>query len=262
MSLCRRLARHPARIGAGCCVLLLAGTLKLWFSSAGAVDLRRLLAPTARLAGIYTSTPFTFDPQLGYVNHQLQVIIAPVCSGFNFMLIVLCMVSFQGLFTLNRSPLLWKWLLTTPLLAYGYTVVVNTIRIILSIWLFEHRVTFGWFTPERIHRLSGILVYYLMLLLLFAGVNAALKKYRNAGQTHFSLFLALFPLFWYTGITLAVPLLHRNSYTPAFWEHSASILCVCCVLTVAFTLAGRLRQTYRSPGKSKTSHGQTIDPDS
>ncbi|WP_028580468.1 exosortase K [Desulfogranum japonicum] len=260
MNLYRQITQHPARIWAGCCVLLFALILKLWFSSATPAQLCWLLGPIAKLIQLYTSVQFTFDPHLGYVNQQLQIIIAPVCCGLNFMLIVLCMVAFQGIITLNSSQL-WKWLLVTPLLAYTYTILVNSVRIILAIWLFKHHMEAGWLTPERVHRLSGILIYYLMLLFLYNATTILLEKIEQSAQTCSSQVLALFPFFWYAGMTLVIPLLNRNSYTLRYWEHSASILCMCIVLTTAYSLSRKLWQSYRSSGKHTNSHGQTPDLD-
>ncbi len=223
---------HPPRLAAGCLVLFLAFSLKLWARTATAADLQWILGPLARLTSLWTGIRFTFDPLLGYISSEAQVLIAPACSGLNFMLIVLCMTAFQGILRLSRPQTLWYWTAATPLMAYGCTLLVNTIRILLALQLFAHGIAGGWFTLERVHRLSGILIYYLALMVLYAGTNRLLGKMESAKQTRPIPFLAHSPFFWYAGSTLVIPLLHRPTYDLTFWEHSLSILCGCALLTL------------------------------
>ena len=66
-------------IGAAFCI-----GLKLYYRSVDSCGLMWILTPTARWAGILGGYAFENLPHTGYVNHDLQFIIAKSCSGVQF----------------------------------------------------------------------------------------------------------------------------------------------------------------------------------
>lgn len=63
--------------------------IKLFYSRAGSDMLIWILAPTARWAGFLGGLAFTYEPRVGYVNRSIHFIIAPSCSGLQFMSVLI-----------------------------------------------------------------------------------------------------------------------------------------------------------------------------
>lgn len=61
--------------------------IKLFYSKASVPDLKWILAPTSLWVRILSGIPFDYEPGSGYVSHSFRFIIAPSCSGVQFMLI-------------------------------------------------------------------------------------------------------------------------------------------------------------------------------
>lgn len=75
-------------------VLLILG-MKHLYSRADCDSLRWILGPTARWVEALSGIPFTYEPGMGYVNHGLRYLIAPSCSGVQFMIITAAMLIFS-----------------------------------------------------------------------------------------------------------------------------------------------------------------------
>lgn len=67
-------------------MLIILG-IKLFYSKASIPDLKWILAPTSLWVRILSGIPFDYEPGSGYVSHSFRFIIAPSCSGVQFMLI-------------------------------------------------------------------------------------------------------------------------------------------------------------------------------
>ena len=67
-------------------MLIILG-IKLFYSKASVPDLKWILAPTSLWVRILSGIPFDYEPGSGYVSHSFRFIIAPSCSGVQFMLI-------------------------------------------------------------------------------------------------------------------------------------------------------------------------------
>lgn len=78
----------------GCGFLILFG-MKYFYSTADCEGLRWILGPTARWVETLCGIPFVYEPGMGYANHGLRFLIAPSCSGFQFMLITAAMLIFS-----------------------------------------------------------------------------------------------------------------------------------------------------------------------
>ena len=136
--------------------LLIAYGLKYHYSHAGSDDLIWMLRLTAFLVESISNIHFEREINTGFVSYDRQVIIAPSCAGINFMIIVFCLSAFSGLDKMKGSRDKHLWLGISLVFAYFYTLLVNTIRIIISIYSYETGLLQSLLSAESIHRLEGI----------------------------------------------------------------------------------------------------------
>lgn len=145
--------------------------LKFWYAKTTSEDVLFLLKPIAKLVNIITGSEAVFQSEIGYVNENLNIIINKSCSGFNFLMIVFLMLSFllhkffkPGYFQFLISPVVLVF-------SYGFTIVVNVSRILLSV------VVNRFVKPGGlIHQFEGTFVYMSFLMLLYLGVDYLLKQ--------------------------------------------------------------------------------------
>ena len=205
--------------------LALLAVAKYYYSKAGSDDLLWLLSPTARLVTILSGIDFTYIPGTGYVNHAYQFIIAGSCSGFQFMTIASAMLFFSFLPRMETRTKGAVWLGAAVMLSYIYTVFINSWRILVSVRLplyLRKRgffYAFGtWLTPERLHTVIGIFIYFSSLL------SWAI------------------PFFWYFAVVLGIPFLNQawRRDLQAFAGYVLLMLLVCLPILLLFILAGRI----------------------
>ena len=235
--------------------LLVLVSMKLFYSGAGCDQLKWLLAPTAKWVEVLSGLSFYYGPGAGCVNHGLRISIAPSCSGFRFMTIVFAMLYFSFLhrtgrpdrngaksFFGNLKNYLQKgcWLLTSLLLSCVLTVLVNGLRIIAALYLpdFLGRtdLPLAFLTPDRLHTLIGILVYFMALLAIYR--LAAYFFGDKALSPVSALAKCLPPLFWYFFFTLGIPFLGRayERKGTEFAEYALLILFGCGILLLPHLL--------------------------
>lgn len=236
--------------------IVIAFTLKYYYSKAEAEALDWILAPTVRWVQVLCGITFEKQQGVGYVNHEYQFIIAPVCAGMNFMVIAFSTLIFSFIHRMKtwKSRLLWMG--SCLFLVYLYTILVNSLRIIPSVFLPQMDIYSGWITPERIHVIEGTVVYFASLLLLYYVVDEILKciapvneKSRNTvesntrkahtGKASISiLYRYSIPVLLYFAITLGIPFINgafRNNRAD-FLEHAALVAAVCVVVIVLLGL--------------------------
>ncbi len=218
--------------------LAAALALKAHYSGAHAENLLWILGPVAFFVEILTGCRFYFDPANGYVSHALGVVIAPACAGVNFMIAMFCLVYFSGIFKFTRTRENLLWLAGSAGISYLSAIIANTARIDLSIIMITHNIHLGWLTPLRVHRITGILIYFFFLNLVyhiirknyvnifrFLQSRQSADLFRTKTRADVSEVRWIWPFFWYWGITLGVPLINgapiRN---PAgFVEHGLTV---------------------------------------
>jgi exosortase K len=130
---------------------------------ASAEDLGWLLAPTAKCVSVLTDSHFVREAGVGYIDRSLTFEIAPVCAGVHFMLAAILALAVGW----RRHMQTWRAMATrmvgVVLLAYGATIVVNTLRIVTAVAMHAHDLSGG-----ELHRLEGVLVYLGGLCALYA----------------------------------------------------------------------------------------------
>jgi len=252
--------RHAFAVGA----LALAGLLKYHYSHASAEGLRWILAPTTWLTSLFVSGEFAFQAGQGYLSREQSVLISPACAGVNFLIVVLLslVLGFSGHFSSLRQRA--RWCAASLVLAYLATLLVNALRIGLSIGLSHLATRVTGLTFQSIHRLLGIFIYLAGLLSLCLTVQVWLSS-RRASSRHCSLApgnarrsfargrgALLLPLGCYVAVTLLVPLLGGAANKPEFWSHAAPVsVLVVAAAALLFAARGRTwddgRHEFRSP---------------
>lgn len=222
--------------------------LKIFYSNAGSEELFWILAPTTKWVSILTGIPFHYDPGEGYVNHQLLYVIAPSCSGVQFMMITTAMLifSFVRFMPSFRSGLYWT--LGSLLASYVLTIPINALRIILLFYLPDFFEVQGYYnhiiTPERLHTGVGVVVYFTALLVIY---RLALRLCNRISGTASQTPLwgkCLLPAFWYFAIVLGLPFLN-NAYgknPEGFSEYTLLIIIICAAILAFFGLLSRIRR--------------------
>jgi exosortase K len=219
-------------------VALIAFGLKRHYSDARADDLWWILSPTAQAVQLTTGVAFTLVPGEGYFSAERLFLIEKACAGINFMIAAFALVAFALLHRV-RSAREGAGVVGVSLVAsYSAAVIVNTVRIVIALWLADHPVTLSTLTAADVHRLEGIIVYFGGLVLLYEVVR------RVDGGGFRSLAL---PLACYYAITLVVPVVNGAAMTRAFLAHALVVLLVPPVL---IALVCAVHQTACSLGRT------------
>ena len=234
-------------------VLLIACGIKYHYSKAGSDALIWILAPTAGLVEKISRIPFEYEALTGFVNSAQRIIIAPSCAGVNFLIIAFCMATFCGLHRFRQPEHKLFWLMISAINAYALTLVVNTLRIILSIHMYRVDIYGAWITPLRVHRLAGIVIYFFFLCLFYMIMNKGLRRLllknntKQTGDTRSGPSrsahlrwpsITMTPLIWYALITLGVPLVNAAylGNSARFAEHLGMVISGCAIVIAAIFL--------------------------
>lgn len=239
--------------------LLLIFGMKYFYSNADSDDLFWILAPTTKWVSILSGIPFEYESGIGYVNHSLRYIIAPSCSGVQFMIIVMAMLIFSFTHRLGASchatqctfsdkekrciTSNWRrclgWIATSILSSYLFTIFVNGLRIIVAIYLplylSETGIYGSFLTPGSLHTMIGTAVYFIALLTLYRLLDSVTGSISDAGSFKRKF---LPPVFWYFFIVLGIPLLNRanRANREQFTEYAMLITCVCAAILLIYIL--------------------------
>ena len=146
---------------------LIAWGLKRHYSDARVDDLWWILRPTARLVSATTGAPFAMQPGEGYFSRERLFLIEKSCAGINFMIAAFGMLVVAQCHRV-RSGLTATCVLGASLVAsYAAAVFVNTVRIAIAMWLAAHPGALPTLSAADAHRLEGITVYFVGLVLLY-----------------------------------------------------------------------------------------------
>jgi exosortase K len=224
--------------------------LKYQYSRATCDDLLWILRPTASLVEWLSGVSFIHDPLAGFINIRRGIAIAPACSGVNFLLIAYCMSFFSFAHRYDTAKKRLRWFAVTLSSSYFLTIAVNSLRICVSIESITRGLHFGWLTPERIHRIEGVMVYFLFLSLFYHAMKGITGWHdvvkddptRRERRLKKGLFFDMSPLLWYLLVALAVPVLTGNYRDQGgrFIEHGAVILVSCTVALLLLNTIFRL----------------------
>lgn len=239
--------------------------LKFYYSIAAANDLRWMLGPIARLVGLLAGIQFQWDSHAGFVSHAREVVIAPACAGINFLIICFSTLYFTFLARLNGAAAKCRWFCICVAAAYLITLCSNTVRILLSLYLYGAAIYGGWVTPERVHCLAGTVIYVSILLVTFLAAERFLGRSRqpevhdSVTENHGGYFPTVYYLFpipfiWYLLITVFAPLLNGalSMSDSRFVEHAALVLSIClCISALPVSIAAILKKRVDIASKTK-----------
>jgi exosortase K len=213
-------------------VLLCAFTLKLYYSTASADQLRWILAPTTVLVEMVSGSAFAFESHAGYISTDHRFLIAPSCAGVNFLITAFLMLSIRKLWSDRSRLLAWTFIPTAFLLAYGVTLFANAARISIALQMQRLPAEIGGLNHDQLHRFEGIFIYFGFLLMLFV-----ISERMSSGTTLNRLQQSCFPLFVYYITALGMPLAN-GAYRQGgdFWKHSLFVLLI--PLLLLLPLAG------------------------
>jgi exosortase K len=219
---------------------LLAAGLKVAYSRGGPDDLRWMTGPTQALVGIASGIDFTFETGYGYVNLAHRLVIAKSCTGVNYLLAVLGLLTFTVVPSVSSPRTKLLAVAGLAACAYAVTVVVNALRIAVGVALHEGGFAWGWLSAGRVHRLAGIILYFVSLVGVHAVARHALRRGQGAAEAVSPLWMI--PLLWYGLVALAVPFVNGAfaARPLLFVEHCAWVVVVTLLVSACFTYrAGR-----------------------
>jgi exosortase K len=235
-------------------VLLGALTLKLYYSTASADQLRWILAPTTFLVELIGGTRFEFESHAGYISSDRSFLIAVSCAGVNFLITSFLMLSLRKLWRDRSLNLPWKFIPATALLSYLATLVANTVRISTALQLRRIPLEISWLDRNQLHRFEGIFIYFGFLLLLFMVSERMSSKTASGLPGYPRVDTGLFrkyslPLLIYYATTLGIPLAngaYRGGIAATdFWQHFVFVLLTPLLLILPLATFRFLRDCLR-----------------
>lgn len=232
--------------------------MKIFYRTADCGALLWILAPTTWWVQLLSGIPFEWLAHVGYVSHEYQFVIAASCSGVRFLMIAFVMLVCSFTHQMDSWGKKLSWLGFCAVFSYIATVLVNGIRITLSIYLpimLGKDVLPMWLTAERLHTMIGTVIYFSMLIGIYwlvwsvcrpADTCAGTKDgniREAAGRT--KRFAA--PVFWYFVMVLGIPFLgrlYRNDWA-GFWPYALLVSGICILLVLMFMLLGSVVRSIR-----------------
>ena len=238
------------KVGVLTVVALAAFGLKRHYADATTDALAWMLAPTAHLVALVTDVAFAAVPGEGYFSAERMFLIEKACAGVNFMIAAFAMVAFALLHRVRSLHEGAAVVIVSLAASYVAAVFVNTVRIVIAMWLAAQPMLWTSLTAAEIHRLEGIAVYFGGLLLLYA-----LVRWVDSGRPSFRYAL---PLGCYYAVTLGVPLVNGAKVGQAFLAHAAIVLLVPPVLVLVVCTVWRLLSRYprRSVSAGSSPHAR------
>ena len=222
--------------------LLIAITVKYFYSTASVNQLRWILAPVTLAVGLISGRQFAFEPYAGYIDSNHTFVIAASCAGVNFLITSFLMLALGKLWRDRSQNIKWRFLPIAGAVAYVATLVANTVRITTAMQLRGMAVGSS-LTAGQLHRLEGVFVYFGFLLLLYLLSEGANTKLPDQTATLDVatrkawlpiLRRSVFPLAIYYATTLGLPLVNGAFRQTAFWEHSIFVLATPLLVVIPF----------------------------
>jgi len=224
--------------------------LKYHYSTAAAAGIDWILAPTAKLMACLGLANPLWESGVGYVDFPRGIIVAPACAGVNFMIMAFGLTAFCGLYELRKFTHQAAWLLPALAAAYGLALLVNTVRIAVSISLYQADIYSGWITVERVHRLTGVALYFTVLWVYFLGLRrmiACASRCFDRGEGQWGFHLPdWLPSGWYLLVAVGVPLANHawKRGLPTFVEHCVTVLLAALALCALGKVIGRMTKVF------------------
>jgi exosortase K len=214
-------SRTAADVAFGTLALLLGLGVKAFYSGAGASAYAVVLAPSCWLAAHLGGIDLVAEEGAGFISRAHRMVVGPACAGVNFFVVAFLAVY---LTLLRCRPMTGvgaraRGLMIAAAVAYGATILVNGLRIILAAHLFQLGGV-GWLTPERLHRIAGVVIYCAAVVTL---CRAVAPERRSPS----------IPIACYLGVAIGVPLLNGAGRSRLFVEHALVVTAVSLLVLAA-----------------------------
>lgn len=174
------LARRRWQLAALAIAAVVVIAAKQYYRGASAGELTWILAPTAALVSLCTGGSFVYEAGVGWVDLGAMYVIEPGCAGVNFAIAAFFALTLGWLGRMTSGRALIGWLTAAMSIAYGATLIINTLRLTLAIALHTKAIDLGGLPAADVHRAEGILVYLGGLCALYALARMIAAK----GQHH------------------------------------------------------------------------------
>jgi exosortase K len=162
--------------------MVIAWSMKRHYADARVDDLGWILSPTARLVSVMTRATFALQPGEGYFSRDHLFLIEKSCAGINFMVAGFGMLTVALLDRVRNGMSMARVLGVTLLASYSAAVLVNAVRIAIAMWLAAHPIALSAFSAADVHRLEGITVYFVGLVVLHELVRGLDRTAVPAGR--------------------------------------------------------------------------------
>ena len=200
-------------------VIAAAALLKLFYSTANVNELRWVLAPTSFCVELVTGETFRFESYAGYMSSDHRFLIAASCAGVNFLITAFLMLGLRALLSDRSRALSWRFIPLDAALAYIVTIIVNTLRICVALWLRQLPDDIRSLSGSQLHRVEGIIIYFGFLLVLFV----LTEQNGSEKAPGFQRKIGFAPAVYYS-MTLIIPLLNGGYHYRGFFEHFIFVL--------------------------------------
>lgn len=229
------LCRHGSSLLAAALVACIVVALKLVYNQADSHVLQWILLPTASLVAFFTNMEFIFEQGVGYLCFASGVAIAPSCSGFNYLIICFCSGAFHGICYLDSLKGKLAWICLILLCSCLFTILVNSMRVLLSMELYLLDIYGGPITKARVHRIIGVSIFFPALCLYNSWLSCTLGAIRNRNRVKVHQQPGweikkpvLWPLLCYLLFVIAIPMVRGGSthITGPFIEHGATVTAI------------------------------------
>ncbi len=229
-----------------------------YFSKATDSDvINWMLAPTVRWVSVLSGITFEYLPHQGYASHAYYFLVAPSCAGIRFMMIAFLMLMFSSLHRIEKKKSGYLWFCFSIIFSYLATILVNSIRITASIHLpfllKRAGLLDGWLTPDRLHTLTGTIVYFSSLCVIYLLSSSICKRWFLRGDAETSSALSptaptgacripsrrlIVPVFWYLLTVLVLPFCKRvvTNDWEGFGQYALLVLASCFVIAAVLYL--------------------------
>lgn len=230
-------------------ILSIAILLKYHYHIATTNDLDWILKPTAELVSMILNKPFINESLTGYTNWEYHIIIAKSCAGINFLITAFCMVTVTpaiGSGTLKRN---FRFILNRLFVVYLLTILVNTLRIIISIFQLNADIYSNWITREGLHRFTGIIIFFTALSLLHL-ISSKASSPKRSGHS------MIRPFIWYLLILILIPLFRSflNGPRKELTGHAIVLILTATAITLLFSIPRYLLHRQRKTLTIKKIH--------
>ncbi len=146
-------------------------------------DLLILLKPVSSLINLFTGNHPVFIKDYGFHFSDLNIVIGASCSGYNFWALCFLLIAASFLKISKANFSVWIIIPLAILLSYVLTLLVNTIRIMISIYTQEIGDIVLTKRPHfLIHEITGTLVYVFSLFLIFLLISSFQKQISNNNE--------------------------------------------------------------------------------